>query len=164
MWEPRRLTILWASTACYRDNFAFTYLFVYEEFWEFFLSVCLSVVIYGRMCASPLFELVHGFYLHSVFKRFFIIGECLVNVNSSEDYWVCGLCPSSDIMTFLLEYDALRSVESQPGFYKNISPPSSGSKNWRRKIQRASRRHTLVSSSDYSSILKIETKFLRNVL
>jgi hypothetical protein len=24
MWEPRRLTTLWASTACYRDSFAFT--------------------------------------------------------------------------------------------------------------------------------------------
>jgi hypothetical protein len=23
MWEPRRLTILWASTACYRDSFTF---------------------------------------------------------------------------------------------------------------------------------------------
>jgi hypothetical protein len=23
MWEPRRLTTLWASTACYRDSFAF---------------------------------------------------------------------------------------------------------------------------------------------
>jgi hypothetical protein len=24
MWEPRRLTTLWASTACYRDSFTFT--------------------------------------------------------------------------------------------------------------------------------------------
>jgi hypothetical protein len=24
MWEPQRLTILWASTACYRDSFTFT--------------------------------------------------------------------------------------------------------------------------------------------
>jgi hypothetical protein len=24
MWEPQRLTTLWASTACYRDNFTFT--------------------------------------------------------------------------------------------------------------------------------------------
>jgi hypothetical protein len=23
MWEPRRLTTLWASTACYRDTFLF---------------------------------------------------------------------------------------------------------------------------------------------
>jgi hypothetical protein len=22
MWEPRRLTVLWASTTCYRDSFA----------------------------------------------------------------------------------------------------------------------------------------------
>jgi hypothetical protein len=25
MWELRRLTTLWASAACYRDNFAFTF-------------------------------------------------------------------------------------------------------------------------------------------
>jgi hypothetical protein len=29
MWEPRRLTTLWASTACYRDNFTFYLLFRY---------------------------------------------------------------------------------------------------------------------------------------
>jgi hypothetical protein len=27
MWEPRHLTTLWASTACYTDNFIF-YLFI----------------------------------------------------------------------------------------------------------------------------------------
>jgi hypothetical protein len=26
MWEPQRLTILWASTACYRDSFTLLYL------------------------------------------------------------------------------------------------------------------------------------------
>jgi hypothetical protein len=26
MWEPRHLTTLWASTACYRDSFTFTYI------------------------------------------------------------------------------------------------------------------------------------------
>jgi hypothetical protein len=25
MWEPRRLTTLWAFTACYRDNFTFSF-------------------------------------------------------------------------------------------------------------------------------------------
>jgi hypothetical protein len=28
MWEPRRLTTLWASTACHRDSFTFTFLVV----------------------------------------------------------------------------------------------------------------------------------------
>jgi hypothetical protein len=27
MWEPRRLTTLWASTACYRNSFTFMYAF-----------------------------------------------------------------------------------------------------------------------------------------
>jgi hypothetical protein len=30
MWEPRRLTTLWASTACYRDNFTFFLLAMQE--------------------------------------------------------------------------------------------------------------------------------------
>jgi hypothetical protein len=30
MWEPRRLTTLWASTACYRDSFTFTTLSPWE--------------------------------------------------------------------------------------------------------------------------------------
>jgi hypothetical protein len=29
MWEPRRLTTLWAFTACYRDSFTFLYSFLY---------------------------------------------------------------------------------------------------------------------------------------
>jgi hypothetical protein len=28
MWDPRRLTTLWASTACYRDSFTFNGLFI----------------------------------------------------------------------------------------------------------------------------------------
>jgi hypothetical protein len=27
MWEPRRVTTLWAFTACYRDNFTLTFYF-----------------------------------------------------------------------------------------------------------------------------------------
>jgi hypothetical protein len=35
MWVPRRLTILWAFTACYRDNFTFFlpfYIYAYVQF------------------------------------------------------------------------------------------------------------------------------------
>jgi hypothetical protein len=32
MWEPRRLTTLWASTACYRDSFSWKWLAVYWQF------------------------------------------------------------------------------------------------------------------------------------
>jgi hypothetical protein len=28
MWKPRRLTTLWASTACYRDSFTFFYVYI----------------------------------------------------------------------------------------------------------------------------------------
>jgi hypothetical protein len=33
MWEPRRLTVIWASTACYRDNFIFFFLRSAEHDW-----------------------------------------------------------------------------------------------------------------------------------
>jgi hypothetical protein len=33
MWEPRRLTTLWAYTACYRDNFTFTFTYVELRMW-----------------------------------------------------------------------------------------------------------------------------------
>jgi hypothetical protein len=44
MWEPRRLTTLWASTACYRDRFFFTLLLLplnSHEICSYFRS-CLS--------------------------------------------------------------------------------------------------------------------------
>jgi hypothetical protein len=31
MWEPRRLTILWAFTACYRDSFTFYHLMIHTK-------------------------------------------------------------------------------------------------------------------------------------
>jgi hypothetical protein len=30
MWEPRRLTTIWNSTACYRDSFTF-YVYIYRH-------------------------------------------------------------------------------------------------------------------------------------
>jgi hypothetical protein len=32
MWEPRRLTALWASAVCYRDSFTYFFTFVYVYF------------------------------------------------------------------------------------------------------------------------------------
>jgi hypothetical protein len=35
MWEPRRLTTLWASTACYRDSFTFSFFIIIKGIgWE----------------------------------------------------------------------------------------------------------------------------------
>jgi hypothetical protein len=31
MWEPRRLTNLWASTACYKDSFTFLPFYLYDR-------------------------------------------------------------------------------------------------------------------------------------
>jgi hypothetical protein len=43
MWKPRRLTILWAFTACYRDSFTFILYDVHKMTEWGALSVCLSV-------------------------------------------------------------------------------------------------------------------------
>jgi hypothetical protein len=40
MWEPRRLTTLWAFTACYMDSFTFFFLLVLKSA-VFFLKVVL---------------------------------------------------------------------------------------------------------------------------
>jgi hypothetical protein len=40
MWEPRRLTSLWASTACYRDSFTFT------------VAVLIAVILYVQSDAE----------------------------------------------------------------------------------------------------------------
>jgi hypothetical protein len=36
MWEPRRLTTLWAPTACYRNSFLFYIIFQFE-FTDYFI-------------------------------------------------------------------------------------------------------------------------------
>jgi hypothetical protein len=47
MWKPRRLTTLWASTACYRDRFTFTLhnmlSFSHCYVWGAWVSISLGV-------------------------------------------------------------------------------------------------------------------------
>jgi hypothetical protein len=43
MWEPRRLTTLWASTACYRDSF--TYICGHEWCKYLDMRICTASVI-----------------------------------------------------------------------------------------------------------------------
>jgi hypothetical protein len=39
MWEPRRLTTIYASKACYRDSFIF-YIYIYEsEVWIYYVNL-----------------------------------------------------------------------------------------------------------------------------
>jgi hypothetical protein len=33
MWEPRRLTTVWASTACHRDSFTFVFYRTHSNLW-----------------------------------------------------------------------------------------------------------------------------------
>jgi hypothetical protein len=50
MWEPRRLTTLWASTACYRDSFTFTLIW---DLYEFFHCTLVILGLAGVEKYSP---------------------------------------------------------------------------------------------------------------
>jgi hypothetical protein len=61
MWEPRRLTTLWAFTACYRDTFTFSYLtFCYDLYIHLalfkvvsFLKICKNISSASCMLHAP---------------------------------------------------------------------------------------------------------------
>jgi hypothetical protein len=62
MWDPRRLTTLWASTVCYRDIFTISYksLFLNQLIAAisiiFFLHLCRPIVIYKQWTWALLFQ------------------------------------------------------------------------------------------------------------
>jgi hypothetical protein len=57
MWEPRRLTILWASTAYYRDSFTFT-IFILFRLVSSIRQYFLTYVVYMRKyCDGEKFDL-----------------------------------------------------------------------------------------------------------
>jgi hypothetical protein len=69
MWEPRRLTTLWAFTACYRDSFTFTLpllLKIHYQFLTFYLGRG-SPRLQGFGAAVPLFDFV---FIHRLYNRY----------------------------------------------------------------------------------------------
>jgi hypothetical protein len=57
MWDPRRLTILWASTSCYRDSFTFFYVlcaYMYLNMYVCLMYTLVFVYIYNdvRNCTE----------------------------------------------------------------------------------------------------------------
>jgi hypothetical protein len=52
MWEPRRLTILWASTACYSDSFIFFYP-CFEKCKQAYAISILIVCLYACVSVDP---------------------------------------------------------------------------------------------------------------
>jgi hypothetical protein len=47
MWEPRRLTTLWTSTACYRDKFTFIIIIIIIIIWNN-LAKCFDFIGHGQ--------------------------------------------------------------------------------------------------------------------
>jgi hypothetical protein len=75
MWEPRCLTTLWTSTACYRDSFAFLYTVTFPLQFDSILFTCFISTrpyfillflfnYYFYLIFSSLFPLPHFYYLH----------------------------------------------------------------------------------------------------
>jgi hypothetical protein len=58
MWESRRLTTVWASTACYRDSFTFFLNAFYLRFLLERLSMELCVYVASDFRCCPLFHLL----------------------------------------------------------------------------------------------------------
>jgi hypothetical protein len=60
MWEPRRLTIIWASTVCYRDSFTF---FIYETGIRFLycikIRVCYQKTLEARALCYKVLPVIH---------------------------------------------------------------------------------------------------------
>jgi hypothetical protein len=54
MWEPRRLTTLWASTARYRDNFTFTFLIPFVDYKGEQLNIKIKKYVL-KLCVSLIF-------------------------------------------------------------------------------------------------------------
>jgi hypothetical protein len=68
MWEPQHLTTLWASTACYRDSFTFT--FYYLIIGLCVLGFCVHTdnsVDFARFLPRNFYKHVSGHYPPSYF-------------------------------------------------------------------------------------------------
>jgi hypothetical protein len=68
MWEPRRLTILWVSTACFRD--IFTYL--YKDTFTYALSsltMSMAAVMYRKICSLSCVLRKHGGNMSDLHER-----------------------------------------------------------------------------------------------
>jgi hypothetical protein len=67
MWEPLRLTTLWASTACYKDSFSFTFTIFFPISLLFltFLSFLCGRAVAQRLDAGfPLWRLGFAYGQH----------------------------------------------------------------------------------------------------
>jgi hypothetical protein len=99
VWEPRRLTTLWATDACYRDSF--TILFSFNSLTSLLRS--LKQLLRFRFSNEILraFPLLHPAFVSSslvlrmytyIQGRYYRVPTMVYN---TQKYWVFGLCPSS---------------------------------------------------------------------
>jgi hypothetical protein len=90
MWESRRLTILWASTACYRDSFTFltntsiqhSICFVLRYMFPHKLPSHLQVAQYLKTSVFESFYLFSAELGHLYIQSHF---ECVANLDISQE-------------------------------------------------------------------------------
>jgi hypothetical protein len=106
MWEPRRLTSLWASTACYRDSFTFTmgkivivFGFCVWNFHKFKLSIYNSFSILCWICLQFILSIWNYFSLLSWTCHQFRLS---ISDSLSVFCWTChentGPCSSAELV------------------------------------------------------------------
>jgi hypothetical protein len=126
MWEPRRLTTLWASTACYSDSFTFLYSEAAEHVFHRTLFVpCLSQLGVSHFQQSFLLSRV---ILHDTWQ------EAGRTLDSTAVLLTSRFCWMRILSRFLWKWDPrelsrysdwlragnLRDRSSNPGGFKNI--------------------------------------------
>jgi hypothetical protein len=104
MWEPRRLTTLWAFTACYRDSFTFFFYIMIMTFiirigdssWG--LIMVWSVFLLLVRCFDPCSGLY--VFLISILKTFRLRGRCFI---LTLPHFLCVVASLNYALHFVME-------------------------------------------------------------
>jgi hypothetical protein len=138
MWEPRPLTNLWTSTACYRDRFAF-YMFNISFTYSIMPLFCIR---YEKLSIQS--HIISIWILLQSFSH-----PCL-NLSSTQ-HEICGGQCNDDEMEFFFEY---------PFPLPNINPPNSPLK-YGRTVDLFQNIWDQLQSSDHSGRAVEDMKCIR---
>jgi hypothetical protein len=101
MWEPRRLTTLWASTACYRIALPLLVFPIYFSYWI--------------DPNSPAFQLIQWAYRHlGDFCHIFALQHIVYNANCNFIFYISIACAKYFILVLVSEPQAIDVNSIQP--------------------------------------------------
>jgi hypothetical protein len=149
MWDPQRLTTLWASMACYRDSFTFTLLCTLGIISGLVYSGVLAIYLYisdvFHWCSiniskttQSLYIWLSHFYTDKCKNYKISILEIVSNLLSFPPSSVLILysapCPQTPWLNVMLPLFKIRSTSNFDNFYI-VLPESYKSTNIRRELQ-----------------------------